>query len=78
MVLIAGCSSGGGDRDLFVFLKGKVFECLMEALVVGIPLFYFIRFVLFFTFVILVIKLPSGGHENPVQQGGIKCLPGHI
>lgn len=69
-VLITGHSSGGGDRDLFVLLKGKVFECLVEALVVGIPLFYFIRFVLLFTFVILVIKLPSGGHENPVYRGG--------
>jgi hypothetical protein len=69
-VLVTGHSSGGGDRDLLVLLKGKVFEGLVEALVVGIPLFYCFRLALLFTFVILIIKLPSGGRENPVCHWG--------
>ena len=57
-------SGGGGDLPLL--LEGKVFESLVEILIVGILLFCFFRFVLvaLLTFVVFVVKLPSAECES--------------
>jgi len=76
MVLAAGHSSGG-DRDPLLFLKGKDVESLVEALIVGIPLFCF-RFiaVALFTFVLFAIELLSDGRGNVLYYEGIEAHTG--
>ena len=76
MVLIGRHSSGGGDLPLL--LKGKVLESLMEALVVGILFFHFVRFVVaaLIAFIVLVIEL--GRVRNYQTTQGIAHIPGRI
>lgn len=67
LVVPAVGHSSGWDGDLPLLLKGEVLENLMEALIVGIPLFHFcFVVVVLFTFVIFVIELPSDECENAI------------